>query len=111
MASSMNLSELRWFFRILFQDISDFAVGSKSGQGPVILTKYLSPKAERLFQSGMDLESLCAGIYQAKQNNTDLSSALILGKPVRPMLLSKLGCNTEDLVTVIFVSLTKLLTF
>lgn len=101
----MSLVELKWFFRILFQEISDFVVGTRNGRGQTVLTNYLSPKAERLFQSGMDLESICTGIYQSSRNGADLANTMILGKPVRPMLLSRVGCNTKDLITVSFSSI------
>jgi hypothetical protein len=96
----MNAVELRWLFRILLHEVSDFVVGAKNDRGQLILTKYLSPKAENLLQSGMDLESLCIGLYQSRQNGGDLTNAIILGKPVLPMLLSRVGCGTKDIVTV-----------
>jgi hypothetical protein len=96
----MNPMELKWFFRILFHEISDKVCNSATGRGLVTLTNYLSPKAEQLFQAGMDLESICTGIYWAMHNKIDLTNAMILGKPVRPMLLSRIGCNVQDLLTV-----------
>ncbi|KAI6183826.1 DNA ligase IV [Aphelenchoides bicaudatus] len=97
----MSPTELRWFFRILFQEISDKACGSATGRGLVNLTTYLHKKADQFFQAGMDLESICNGVFLSVHKNVDLTNAMILGRPVRPMLLSKMGCNVEDLLTVI----------
>lgn len=99
----MSLSELRWFFRIIFHEVSDFIRGTKigSGSGTTALAKFLSPKADKLLLAGMDLESICIGVYQSR-NGGDLSKAVILGQPLRPMLLSRVGFNVADLITVFY---------
>ncbi|KAI6194616.1 DNA ligase IV [Aphelenchoides besseyi] len=95
----MSSVELKWFFYLLFKEISDKIVGQVKGAS--ILLNYLSPKARQLYQAGVNLMSICIGAFQAGDSKEAMVSSVILGKPVLPMLLAKITCDEEGTLKII----------
>jgi hypothetical protein len=100
LCEKMSGFEVEWLFRILLDTISNHVTGTMRGDN--VLLGYLAPNAAQLYQSGMDIKSICIGVYRAAKTGIPLENATILGKPLRPMLLSKINCNPGGFLTVNF---------
>lgn len=99
MAVHMSLVELKYLFAIMLDEISDCVTGKKTGT--TVMLGFVSPLARQFLNSGIDLKNICEGLRDSKMLNSDMLKTLVLSKPVRPMLLSRLSCSSEDITKVI----------
>ncbi|CAD5215280.1 unnamed protein product [Bursaphelenchus okinawaensis] len=96
---NMNKLQLTYLFHIILCDMAEFVTGKKNGT--TIILSYVSVVAKQLLSAGFDLRSICDGLEVEGTNEKKLASCLILGKPIRPMLLSRLSSSNESLLKVI----------
>ncbi|CAD5221232.1 unnamed protein product [Bursaphelenchus xylophilus] len=97
--SSLGRLELLYFFNIILGDITEFVTGKKNGANTIL--QFISPFAKQLLSSGFSLKDICEGIDEDDGNAKNLANFLILGKPIRPMLLSRVCSTNEGVLKII----------